>query len=68
MEGDQKITPRILIKVYIPLTEEEYNVLLDIEMGDIEYYFTVEDLMIEHGVDSPYTEDELPIFEDLFAN
>lgn len=69
MEDDhQDIIPKILIDVYIPVEEEQYNVLTDLGMGEFEYYFTVESLLRKEGIDSPYTKDQLPIFYDLYAN
>ena len=67
--GEQKEAPLVSIRVYIPLTEEEYNVICEMDLDtEISYYYTLEDLVMAHGLDSEWTTDELFPFVDLYAN
>lgn len=68
-DGEQKTAPLISFTVYVPFTEEQYLVLVDMDLDyDINYYYTLEDLMIAEGINSDYTTDQLSPFIDLYAN
>ena len=67
-EDDDLDIPRILFKVYTPLTVEQYEVVLDIGNFDIIYYTSLPKLLEHEGIDSEYTTDYLPLYDELYAN
>ena len=67
--GGEDNAPAVTFTMYAPYTEAQYSVILDIDSDfDIKYYHTVESLLKHEGIDSPYIEEQIPLFDDLFAN
>jgi hypothetical protein len=67
-EDDSLDIPRILFKVYTPLSRDQYEIILDVGNYDVIYYTSLAKLLEREGVDSEYTVDFLPLYEDLYAN
>lgn len=67
-EDDDLDIPRILFKVYTPLSRDQYKVILDVGTHDIIYYTSLSKLLEKEGIDSEYTTDYLPLYDELYAN
>ena len=67
-EGHDYLIPRVTFKVYTPLSQEQYEVILDVGNYDITYYMTLADLIKSEGPEADYTEDNIPLYDDLYAN
>lgn len=61
--------PRIEFKMWTPLSKEEYEVYLDLDIAtNIVFYQSLPILLEYEGIDSDYTHDWVVLYEDLFAN
>ncbi len=68
MENEDLDIPMITFELWTPMSREEYEVLVEFGGGEIVFYRSLPKLLEAEGIDSDYTSDFIPLYDELYAN
>jgi hypothetical protein len=60
--------PLITFELWTPLSKEQYEIMLELGMNDIIFYKSLDKLFEMEGIDSDYTSEKIPLYDELYAN
>jgi hypothetical protein len=68
MRKPEEYIKKITFKMYVPVSELDYDISSSLGTQDYDYYYSPEQLYEYEGEDAECFEVEVELFTDLFAN